>query len=77
MTYAEIGSTTVARQPEAIHPVGERNRSAVGLGDLAGEDATDVVAFGLGREERDEEVRRRGETRSLVLDSDLYAVLDD
>src|SRR5262245_2157933 len=49
----------------------ERQRAAVGLGDLTAERQADAGAGRLGGEERDEQVRRVGQPGPFVLDADL------
>ena len=50
-------------------------RSAMRLGDLPAERQTDSGAVGLGREERDEQVRRGGDTRTFVFHPDFDAAV--
>ena len=61
------GSRSRARNPGAIRPVLQRERSAMPFGDLPGEDKADARAAGLGGEERNEQVRGRAEAGTFIL----------
>src|SRR6266540_3806944 len=56
-----------------VRAVFESERAAVGLGDLSRENQPDARAFGLCREEGNEEVRGVREARPFVADPDLEA----
>src|SRR5258708_15919353 len=53
-----------------VGPVLQRERSAMGLDDLARQNESDARALGLRRKERHEEIRALGKTGTLVLDED-------